>query len=80
MKYAIEDGVPVPAPKKGGGCPSGPRTELTRVLWSLMPSQSFLVETAEEYRKVLRLLQRLPDRRFATRKVERTGWRVWRVA
>ena len=77
--YRIEDGIPVPSPKTGGGCPPGPRTDLTKALWALTPSQSFLVETFEEYKRCLSYFARMPEKRFVTRKVDRQGWRIWRL-
>ena len=79
MSYAIEDGIPIPAPRRGGGPPPrGPRTALTQAINKLEPGQSFLMTDPCEYRRTCGYVHCLPDRKFRTRKT-REGWRVWRL-
>jgi hypothetical protein len=78
MSYVIEDDIPLPPVLYRGERSAGPRTPLTKALWALLPMQSFLLQ-AEDYKRAVSYFARMPDRRFATRKLDRLGWRVWRL-
>ena len=79
--YVIESGIPIPACKQDNQSrPSGPKSELAKVLLSLEVGQSFGIDEERDYTRVRAYLHRYKSRRFVTRKLPREGWRVWRVA
>lgn len=80
MSYVIEEGVPVPEPRRSKvGAPKHARTEWTMTLDKLRPGQCTTTDKFEDYKSAQHFTLRRPDREFAIRKIPRVGWRVWRL-
>lgn len=78
--YVIEAGIPLPPPKKSlGGNNVGPKTEWTQTLDRLLPGESVLTTEHREYKAADVFVNRQRPKRFAIRKIDGMGWRVWRV-
>lgn len=77
MSYVIESHIPAPEWVERNG---PPKTDLRLALEGLLPGQSFLMETQNEYQRARTACQYLSDRRFSGRKVPGEGWRMWRIA
>jgi hypothetical protein len=78
--YVIETGIPLPPPMRaGGGNNVGPKTEWTMVLARLEPGQSVLTADHGEFKTADAFVSRQRPKRFAIRKINGQGWRVWRL-
>ena len=80
MSYIIEDNIPIPKPRNGGGGNFiGPKSEWTRTLDAMAPGQSVLTDDYAEFKAADQFAMRHKGKRFAVRKIPSQGWRVWRV-
>lgn len=79
--YTIEEGIPLPeADNKGkGGTPRGPKTEWGKTLDRLQPGQSTLTTEFRDTKSFEQFKVRRPERKYAMRKWNGQGWRVWRL-
>lgn len=80
--YTIEEGVPLPeSDNRGkGGAARNPLTDWTKTLDKLQPGQSTITPELKDFKAAQQFKVRRPEKKFAIRKVDREGWRVWRVA
>jgi hypothetical protein len=78
--YVIERGIPIPR-GRGGLTPShqGPRTAWTQTLDALEVGESVKTAEAREYNAAVQFAAKVKPKRFAFRKVDREGWRIWRT-
>lgn len=80
MSYVIENDIPLPKAKKGsGGNFVGPQSEWTKALYALEPGQSVLTPFYNEFKSAEQVILRQRPKKFAIRKVDGQGWRVWRI-
>lgn len=72
--FVVQNDVPLPEPRT-----RSPRTPLGTVMQSLQVGESFMVGSAHELELVRGRITSLRPKKFATRKVEHQGWRIWRT-
>ena len=71
----IETGLPIP-PRASTKL----RNPIAIQLASIEVGQSFLLHSYDEWLTVRGYLTRFKPKRYSIRKIDREGWRVWRVA
>ncbi len=82
--YVIQHGIPVQPSKRGHfrrGAVGNYTSELSMVMTDMPVGSSFLVRTERERADAARRtsLFKVKGMRFAIRKIDGQGWRIWRI-